>query len=333
MNNLFAQDGAGSMAITVPDPASLIFLLVFVALVLGVSTIFSVRGVSWTTGLKHGLGSLLWASPVVAVLALVATRVLPQFQFGGAPVAYSTDDSPSWLQTDYGSEDVEDVESFPETEDQVSLDEGAELPEWTEKPVQRLIDTRYHGNPSPVPTKSPRRDDGVQQRATLPAGEEFQAWRVVKEGQWENSEEAARESVLNEVGELVQKDFSRFYPGGSEVPKEAIREHALRAEAVTHQVFNQTSKPFTMYKVYWQVELSPEVREQLSESWKADVGVRRAWLFGGIFALLTLMAGTFAAYFHLDKRSKGAHRFRLKLAAAAMMTAGSLGLLAALPNV
>lgn len=300
------------MAALVPDPASVICLLVLIALVLGASTIFSVRGVSWKTGFKHGLGSLLWASPVIAVLALVATRVLPQFQFGSV-ASSSTEASPSWLETEDGPVEVEEVQQFPEVASHVSIDleetPKAALPDWTEHEVQK----RNSFNKSPAQSEE---------------------WRVVLESKdWDVSVEDAQANLAKQAAQILEEDFSRTHSERTHVSPDDVQSLAVRAEAVTSQVFNKDSKPFRGYKVYWQVELSPEVREQLSDSWKAEVGVKRAWLLGGIFALLTLMAGTFAAYFHLDKRSEGAHRFRLKLAAAAMMTAGSLGLLAALPNV
>jgi len=311
MNNLFAQDGAGSMAVNVPDPASVIFLLVLIALVLGASTIFSVRGVSWKTGLTQGLGNLLWASPVIAVLALVAMRVLPQFQFGSAAPS-STEASPSWLETEDGPAKVEEVQHFPEVASHVSLDleetPKAALPDWTEQEVQKL----------------------------KTSGESLaqSQWRVVLESKdWDVSVEDAQANLAKQTAQILEEDFSLTHSERTHVSPDDVQSLAVRAEAVTSQVFNKDSKPFRGYKVYWQVELSPEVREKLADSWKEEVGVKRAWLLGGIFALLTLIAGTFAAYFHLDKRSNGSHRFRLKLAAAAMMTAGSLGLLAALPNV
>lgn len=289
-------------------PNYLIWLLLLVAIVLGASTVLSVRGVSWKTGLTQGLGSLLWASPVIAVLAFVAMRVMPHFQFGAMAQSNSSTEAPSWLETDDGQLKVEDVESFSEETVQVSHDEDAQnaLPAWTKSKVQRLEGTK----------SDPQRT----------------VWRVVTEGRWENSIEEARAAVLDEAANLVRDDFSHYYPGGSAAPSDVIREHAIRAEFIEQQTHEDVSRPFTMYKVYWQVELSPDVREQLSDSWKAEVGVKRAWLLGGVFALFTLIAGTFAAYFHLDKKSKGAHRFRLKLAATALMTAGALGMLATMSH-
>jgi hypothetical protein len=285
-------------------------LLLLIALVLGASTLATRHGNSQRFSLMQGLGSLLWASPVIAVLAFVAMRVVPHFQFGTSHQT-PAEASPSWLQTEEGSVKVEDVDGFEEETTPVSTDGEAAsedpLPAWTSHEVLRL--------------KSSKGD---------PKGE---VWRVVKVSLWEKSVEAARENLLKQTSNLVQADFNRFFSGGSALTKEGIQNRVIRAEAIQTQVHEDVDTPFTMYKVYWQVELSPEVRAELSDAWKQEIARKRAWLLGEVMALLTLIAFSFAAYFQMDKRSQGTHRFRLKLAATALMTAGGLGLLAALPPV
>lgn len=304
MNSLFAQVGD---PMNVDGILLLLPLLLLVALVLGASVLVSHRNNSWKVSFTQCLGSLLWASPVIAVLAFVGVRVAPQFQFG-TETHQPKDASPTWLQSD---DDVVDVPSFVEHTTPVSLEEEStsedSLPAWTSQDVLRLGSTK--------------RD--LQNTV----------WRVVAESDWEKSVEEAREDVLDKTAGLVQEDFSQFYPGGSALPKEAIKDRVVRAEAVGSQVHEHVDAPFTMYKVYWQVELSPNIREELSGTWKQEVAVQRAWLLGLVIALLTLIWASFAAYFHLDKKSGGAHRFRLKLAATALMTAGALGVLATLPHV
>ncbi len=302
LSNLFAQ--------VAPPPMQASFIvygiaiLVAIALVLGASTINAHRKLSWSASLTQGLGSLLWASPVIAVLAFVGIRVVPFFQFGAAGHVIP-DGSPSWLQTE---SEATVVDSFPVETFPVSVDpeENAEhsLPEWTSRHVMLLASTKGK------------------------AGQEV--WRVVTSSGWEKSIEAARENLLAQSAKLVQENFQRFYPGGSALPKEAIAKHVLKAEAVQIQSHLDVETPFKMYKLYGQVELSPKVRQELSGTWKTEVALQRANLLGGLVGLLTLIAGAFAAYFHLDKKSNGKYRFRLKLAATALMTAGGLGLLAAL---
>jgi hypothetical protein len=272
--------------------------------VLGASTLASHRKNSWRISLTQGLGSLLWASPVIAVMAFVAMRVVPHFQFGTANQR-AADALPTWLHT----EGVIDVPAFVDQTTPVSIDadSGDSLPSWTTQEVSRLKSSK--GNPRNV------------------------VWRVVKESSWEKSVEEARRNLVGPTSELVQQDFDQFFPGGSNLPQEVIQKHVVRAEAVKSQVHEDVDTPFTMYKVYWQVELSSQVREALSDTWKTEIATKRAWLLGEVLGLLTLIAVSFAAYFHLDKKSDGAYRFRLKLAATSLMTAGGLGLIAALSQV
>lgn len=303
--NLFAQAQDIAPPMQATNLTYGIVILLFVALVLGASTISAHRKLSWSASLAQGLGSLLWASPVIAVLAIVGMRVVPYFQFGSAGHVKA---DPSWLQAEKGLEE-ELVDAFPQETVPVSTEvDDAEpaLPEWTSKRVMLLSSTKG------------KADQEVR--------------RVVVESHWEKSIEAARENLLVEAAKIVQKDFQQFYPGGSALPKDAIGKHALKAEAIEVQSHENVDTPFKMYKVYAQVELSPKVRQELTGTWKTEVAMRRSELLAAVLGLLTLIAGSFAAYFHLDKKTNGNYRFRLKLAATALMTAGGLGLLAALSN-
>jgi hypothetical protein len=310
MYSLFAQVGD---PMNVDGILLLLPLLLLVALVLGASTIVSHRQNSWKVSFTQGLGSLLWASPVIAVLAFVGMRVAPQFQFGDNNRP-AQDSLPTWLEE--GSAKVHDAESFPPKDSSVTVDletvPEESLPEWITYRTQRLSSTK--GDPQ-----------GEVWRITLESGIDSKDWKL--------SEADARASAAAKAAELVQEDFRRFYSGGTKLPAEAIETHAVRSELVAERTFSKDSDPFQGYKVYWQVELSPKVREELSGTWKQEVAVQRAWLLGMVLALLTLISASFAAYFHLDQKSQGAHRFRLKLAATALMTAGALGVLAALPYV
>ncbi len=308
MNNLNLQ--AGTRFMQIPILGYGIAVLILVAVVLGASTLVGSRRHSWKVSFTQGLGSLLWASPVIAVLAFVGMRIVPYFQFGTCH-QQTANPLPTWLQSEEGSTKVHDVAAFEEQTVPISVEPEtsveASLPDWTSHAVLRLASTK--GNPR------------------------NEVWRVVRESGWEKSVEAARENLLAQAAKLVQEDFNRFHRHGSALPQEEVKHHVLRAEAIKSQLHQDVDEPFTMYKVYWQVELSPEVRQELSGSWKKSMATQRAWLLGGLLALLTLISVSFAAYFHLDRRSQGTHRFRLKLAATALMTAGGLVFLAKLPYV
>ncbi|MCA9069694.1 MAG: hypothetical protein KDA84_12260 [Planctomycetaceae bacterium] len=307
MNNLFAQMDTPSMNIATWSYG--IALLVLVALVLVASTVVGHRQLSWKASFTQGLGSLLWASPVIAILACVAMRVLPQFQFGTAR-QQPANAMPSWLEENEGDLQVEDVYSFREPGSNVSIDleESPEegLPEWTEHKVQR----KSNGDPTQT------------------------AWRLVLENKnWEVSLEDARANLAKQAAQILEKDFSDSHSEGTRLSPEEVESLVLRGEAVTSQVFNKDSSPFTGYKVYWQIEVSPEIQSELAQSWESTVATKRAWVMGELIALFTLIAASFAGYFHLDKRTNGNNRFRLKLAATALMTAGALGVLVSMSAV
>lgn len=308
MNNLLALMETPSMNISIWGYG--IALLVLVALVLGASTIKSHRNLSWKASLTQGLGSVLWASPVIAILACVAMRVLPQFQFGTAR-PQSANSLPSWLQKEDGDVKVEEVYSFQEPTSYVSIDleesPDTALPEWTQHKIQKLT---YQNNPAQT------------------------VWRIVLESKdWDVSVEDAEANLAKQTARILKEDFSQTHPEATNLSPENVKSLAVRGEAVTSQVFNKDSHPFTGYKVYWQVEVSPEVRNQLADGWKQEVATRRAWLMGELIALFTLITASFAAYFYLDKRTNGSYRFRLKVAATALMTAGALGVLATMTSV
>jgi hypothetical protein len=314
--NLFAQVTECLSHVQLSNVGFGIVILVLVALVLGASTISAHRKLSWSQSLFQGLGSLLWASPVIAVLAFVGIKVVPSFQFGAASHKVP-DDKPSWHQTEFGGDvKVVRVDSFREDTSPILIDleENPDhpLPEWVNNRVQALKSTA--GSP------------------------EQEVWRItvesgVDEADWKLSEADARASLAAKASKLIEEDFRRFHPGDARLPFEQIDSQAIKNEVIVQRTFGKDSDPFTGYKAYGQVELSPNVREELSGLWKTEVAMKRAELLAGVLGLLTLFAGAFAAYFHLDKKTNGNYRFRLKLAATALMTAGGLGLLAVLSHL
>lgn len=128
--------------------------------------------------------------------------------------------------------------------------------------------------------------------------------------------------------ELVRADFLGAYPqaAGWEPPAAAASNAAIRrtfVEEIDRKTLS-TGTPFTVYRAYDQVELSPDVRKQLLPAWKDQIVSRRIWALGGLAGLLTLTFGTLAAYFRLDHRTAGLYRRRLKLAAVSVIAAGGL---------
>jgi hypothetical protein len=82
-------------------------------------------------------------------------------------------------------------------------------------------------------------------------------------------------------------------------------------------------------QVYWELDLSPAMCEQLRQ----QASVPRIWLLGGFFGLLALIAFGASTYFRLDTRTAGKYRTRLKLATTSLIVAGGLLIIAFLPAI
>jgi hypothetical protein len=79
-----------------------------------------------------------------------------------------------------------------------------------------------------------------------------------------------------------------------------------------------------MYRVYWQVQSTPAVRDFFLASWRSRAQEQRLVQAGIGFGLLTLLFGSAAGYYRLDNATGGRYRGRLRLAAAAIAVAGGV---------
>lgn len=150
--------------------------------------------------------------------------------------------------------------------------------------------------------------------------------RVVVVSQQFATPEESRRQLLQLVNRLVHeaaepRDSSGFLwtPPEPLVRSEIIgREHIQEIE---HDFGKVTGK---MYRVYWELRMSPRIREKLFDSWRTQVVEARVSVLGALFGMIALIATSLAGYFILDSRTRGECRGRLKLAAAAVVVAGSL---------
>lgn len=115
-------------------------------------------------------------------------------------------------------------------------------------------------------------------------------WR----GEWRVPQQVLDTAVVQRYVEPIQHDFGRF-----------------------------TGE---MYRVHWQVQLAPELRERLYAPWREQIVERRLGILVAFFGLVSLMLSAAAIYYRLDSLTAGAYRLRLKFAAFAVMAAGSLAM-------
>ena len=129
------------------------------------------------------------------------------------------------------------------------------------------------------------------------------------------------------VVERLRTDFYAVHPQATGwEPPASIAGDAVRRSFV-EKVDRKTvssGTPFSVYRAYEQVELSPSVRKKILPQWRNQIVEKRIWALGGLAGLLTLTFGTLAAYFRLDQRTAGVYRRRLKLAAVSVIAAGGM---------
>lgn len=101
-----------------------------------------------------------------------------------------------------------------------------------------------------------------------------------------------------------------------------------RTEAILGRVHEQFlvdlgSSQEPVYRVTWQVWLRPSVRDAFAADDRLAERDERLLQLGLGAGLLTLLFGTWAAYFRIDDRTQGRYRGRLKAAAIASTLAGA----------
>jgi len=289
----------------VPAAAAVVaVLLVTVALVIGFCVLLSGRekgpcvrqAGSW-------LISLIWALPVVAVLAYLCVQAAPRFHGAMESVAAPIRKRQPANQIDLG-------EPAP-------FDGGVDAsPAETSPPADASTDPKASAEDSPPPPTwigEPSKKDG---QVTL----------LVVKGAPKLTAELAEADALAVAAAKLKEDFHQLYPD-----RVAWR---LPDNAVADAVRKRYLEPFTtdlgigkrtqMYVVHLQVELSPDVRQSLFPYWREPIVQQRLWMLGGLVGLLTLITGTLAVYFRLDTLTRGAYRNRLKLAAVSLIVSGGL---------
>jgi hypothetical protein len=166
-----------------------------------------------------------------------------------------------------------------------------------------------------------------------PLGEGETRLVVLTSEQYATVEEAEQE-LLAKTSRLLQADFVNRSPGAGtwSIPEELVRSAAIRKSHVEPIVRTSGVSDFRVYRVHWQTELSPAVRDSLYPAWRAQVVEKRLWSLGSLFGLFTLVVATATAYLRLDTRTSGAYRRRLKLAAVSLIVAGGLVAASTLPT-
>lgn len=237
--------------------------------------------------------SCLWAVPVIAVLILVAVRVLPQL--GIHVPGLQTPAPPALEQVVLGEATVERREPGADPTSLISraLTPSSDRPEWVDR---------------------------------QPVEENGRMLEVVSSGQYVTEQEA-EDDALAQAASLLRTDIHRAfgYEGEWSLPTNVVREQAVRRTNVEDVERVIGGRPMKMRRVHLQVELSPEVRDTIAQTvWRPQIVRRRLWSLGSIVGMAVLVVVAVAVYLRLDSSTDGMYRRRLKLATVLLIIAGGL---------
>lgn len=240
------------------------------------------------------LFAAVWALPVLAVLGWLGARSLPHLQ------------EPSWAERMTVSAEppgppkgtLVSVDSnkvgIPVDPDEDAVEEDASLPEWVGQPDQ-------------------------QEQGVTTVALSSQQWATVDEG---------RRQIYQMAAERIREDFHREYPNHRDwsLPAASI-ERRLVGEPYVQEIERTTgNKTFTVYRLHQQLALSDDLPSELYPIWRDQIVGRRLWILGGLLGVATMILATAAIYLRLDASTGGTYRFRLKLAAVALIVACGLGM-------
>ncbi|MSR57147.1 MAG: hypothetical protein EXS05_05695 [Planctomycetaceae bacterium] len=137
----------------------------------------------------------------------------------------------------------------------------------------------------------------------------------------------AEEHITSEALKQVKQHYQGEFPlsGDWQVPVSAVDHYGVKdlvGEVIDKDFGNGISAK--MYRAHLQLDYSPELSDAIHESWRGQIVNHRLLILGSMLGLVTLMLSSAAGYFRLDELTGGAYRRRLKLAATAVIAAGSI---------
>lgn len=111
---------------------------------------------------------------------------------------------------------------------------------------------------------------------------------LLSSGQYSTRQEAEDE-LLPIAADLLQRAFHENHPWQGEwnVPLAQVRERVADQQFVERRNVSSGSKTFEMYRLHMLVNVTPEVCETFTESWKSQIVERRLKLFGVLLAWLS----------------------------------------------
>lgn len=139
---------------------------------------------------------------------------------------------------------------------------------------------------------------------------------VISSQQYSTREEAENE-LSRIASDLIRDDLQRIRPG---TPHSSWRPTVgeIQRVAVKQQYVEAVERDFgsfihPMYRGWWKIELSPEVRTEFLPSWRQGLTNSRVRLLGLMVSSLVLAVSLLAMYRRLDVMTDGANRTALAI--------------------
>jgi len=156
---------------------------------------------------------------------------------------------------------------------------------------------------------------------------------IVISGEQYPARAKAHNDALAAAVRAVKEDFQQTHSAAGDwrLPAALVKREAIRQRHVETITRETELNSFQVYRVYYQLELSPKVRQAVFPSWRSQIVERRLWILGSLMGFVALVLGTTATYLQMDALTGGVYRRRLKLASVSLLIAGGLSLAVILP--
>ena len=182
-----------------------------------------------------------------------------------------------------------------------------------------IVHRAFSDSPTPnPPAAAPHQDHEKDEKSTLPQASPVPAWTkldsrtihgtevlVVCSEQFATVEEAER-ALSQKVGKTLQQDYQKkwrplFSPRWIQMPGREQLEPVISQHYV--EVIQRDFGTFTapMYRVWWEVTLSPTTRAEVAPFFKRQISDARLELLGGGVALLSLWGGCLWLFGYLSQ--------------------------------
>ena len=159
-------------------------------------------------------------------------------------------------------------------------------------------------------------DDGITRRT------------VISSQQYTTQDEAEQE-LASTAADILLQDLRQLDPDTARHTSWRPTDESLKRIAIKRQYVEAIERDFgnfvhPMYRVWWQMELSPEIRMEFLPAWRSALTVSRIRQVGIVVSTIVLLMTLMTIYYRLNILTNGARRTQLKLLAGLVAVLWSL---------